>query len=64
VDINAKIGTMPMKRVHVKYKRKPPIVGDKISVRPAYERSGKYQDCIIDEIKDNDTYKIYFMALI
>ena len=64
MDIYGKIGTHPGSYFKVKYKRKLPIIGEKIKVKYKNKHyDGKYHECIIDDIDSNGIQDIYFMRL-
>ena len=67
MTIYAKIGTHPQTCVHVKYKRKLPVVGEMISIRNIKEigdqRVNKWTRVIVTEVRDLGDYLLYFVSL-
>jgi len=61
--LHAKIGTHGGKVILVGWKHYQPSVGDAIKFRPfPYQKGDKWQDGIVDEIKDTGWYNLYFIS--
>jgi len=61
MEISIKIGTMPQKKMAVKYKHKLPKLGDIIWVYPMNDKHN-LQRVKIDEIKSINGWIVYFAA--
>ncbi len=59
--IYAKIGTLPAGYVHVKGKRKAPVVGEKLKVRDPDVRGAEWEPVKVTEIRDVGRQKLYFV---
>ena len=62
LEIRAKVGTGPMTIIYIGWKRKPPIVGDRIKFRSfPYQKREKWSTGIVDMIRDVG-YPLYYIA--
>lgn len=61
--VHAKVGTQSLSVIKIGFKRKPPIVGDRIKFRAYPEEAGeKWRTAKIDLIKDVG-FLVYYLSL-